>query len=280
MFARCAFRLALLLLALVPCAWSATIPVVGAGTVTAAGSLTPELEPASPLLLGRVSRVTDGDTIQVSLPSGPIKVRLASIDAPERGQPGGREATAALAARLKGRQVGLEVVNQSDGFHRMVAIVWIGDENVNEWLVRQGHAWAFRGPYLHDRRMCAIERIARAAQLGLWARAERNYAPWEWRHVRPGQYDRLKDFEAETVEECASTAPAGSRDAAASQHGGRAQVAASRCTIKGNISRSGRIYHLPGSASHARTVIDETRGERWFCSEDEARAAGWRAPRD
>jgi micrococcal nuclease len=49
------------------------------------------------------------------------------------------------------------------------------------------------------------------------------------------------------------------------------------CRIKGNISRSGaRIYHVPGGQSYPRTQIDESRGERWFCSEEEARAAGWR----
>jgi len=48
------------------------------------------------------------------------------------------------------------------------------------------------------------------------------------------------------------------------------------CRIKGNISGSGRIYHVPGSDSYERTKIDESKGERWFCTEEEARAAGWR----
>jgi len=48
------------------------------------------------------------------------------------------------------------------------------------------------------------------------------------------------------------------------------------CQIKGNIGSSGRIYHLPGSDSYAGTRIDESKGERWFCTEAEARAAGWR----
>jgi hypothetical protein len=51
------------------------------------------------------------------------------------------------------------------------------------------------------------------------------------------------------------------------------------CRIKGNISGNGKIYHVPGSDAYAKTRIDESKGERWFCSEDEARAAGWRAPR-
>ena len=50
--------------------------------------------------------------------------------------------------------------------------------------------------------------------------------------------------------------------------------------IKGNINRKGeRIYHVPGSRSYAETIIDEGKGERWFCTEAEAIAAGWRAPR-
>ena len=50
-----------------------------------------------------------------------------------------------------------------------------------------------------------------------------------------------------------------------------------QCRIKGNVSRSGtRIYHVPGGASYAKTRIDTSKGERWFCSEAESRAAGWR----
>lgn len=50
------------------------------------------------------------------------------------------------------------------------------------------------------------------------------------------------------------------------------------CRIKGNISyQTGkRIYHVPGGRWYSRTKINESKGERWFCSEAEARAAGWR----
>lgn len=53
------------------------------------------------------------------------------------------------------------------------------------------------------------------------------------------------------------------------------------CNIKGNISiNSGeRIYHLPGQMFYAGTKISPAYGERWFCSEAEARAAGWRKAR-
>jgi hypothetical protein len=51
--------------------------------------------------------------------------------------------------------------------------------------------------------------------------------------------------------------------------------------IKGNISLNGgqRIYHVPGSRDYDSTKIDESKGERWFCTEQEAVSAGWRASR-
>lgn len=60
------------------------------------------------------------------------------------------------------------------------------------------------------------------------------------------------------------------------RHGTAEDAPAKGCAIKGNVSAHGRIYHLPGQMDYARTRINERQGERWFCSEAEARAAGWR----
>ena len=46
---------------------------------------------------------------------------------------------------------------------------------------------------------------------------------------------------------------------------------------KTNISKSGKIYHIPGSPWYEKTKINTDKGERWFCTEEEAKAAGWRA---
>jgi cold shock CspA family protein len=54
------------------------------------------------------------------------------------------------------------------------------------------------------------------------------------------------------------------------------------CVIKGNISieTGNKLYHLPSMEDYESTVIDPAMGERWFCSESEAIANGWRrAPR-
>ena len=49
------------------------------------------------------------------------------------------------------------------------------------------------------------------------------------------------------------------------------------CVIKGSVFSSGdRIYQVPGGEYYAATRINPAKGERWFCSEAEATAAGWR----
>lgn len=54
-------------------------------------------------------------------------------------------------------------------------------------------------------------------------------------------------------------------------------ASAQECNIKGNVSTQGeRIYHVPGQKYYDDTRISASHGERWFCSEEEARAAGWR----
>ncbi|HEY3339922.1 MAG TPA: hypothetical protein VGK18_15590 [Propionicimonas sp.] len=51
-----------------------------------------------------------------------------------------------------------------------------------------------------------------------------------------------------------------------------------RCLIKGNVSYNTgeRIYHVPGQKYYQSTIINEAKGERWFCTEAQARKAGWR----
>ena len=56
------------------------------------------------------------------------------------------------------------------------------------------------------------------------------------------------------------------------------QDEAQDCLIKGNISKSGKIYHTPDSKFYKRVKIDTSKGERWFCTVEDAIDAGWRAP--
>jgi hypothetical protein len=60
-----------------------------------------------------------------------------------------------------------------------------------------------------------------------------------------------------------------------------AEGARGACRIKGDITATGeRLYYRPGDPAYAWTRIDEAAGERWFCSAEEAEAAGWRGPAD
>lgn len=166
--------------------------------------VTPAPAAGQPVLVGKVLSVTDGDTIKVQLDSGPITVRFDAIDAPERSQPWGREAYAELARRLKRQVVGLEVRTQ-DQYDRLVAVVYLGDENINGWMVRQGHAWAYR-QYLSEADYCTWEASARSAQLGLWSLPPQGwYAPWEWRRVQRGEGGAFTDFSHETAERCVAS---------------------------------------------------------------------------
>ena len=106
---------------------------------------------------GVVIKVSDGDTIHVSDSLGTkIKVRLYGIDAPETeksnrktghvskpGQPYGDEAYRPLQGKLQRQRVRLDVMD-IDRYRRSVCIVWIGDRNINQEMVAEGWAWAYR----------------------------------------------------------------------------------------------------------------------------------------
>jgi endonuclease YncB( thermonuclease family) len=198
-------------------------------------------------LSGRVVKIADGDTITLRADDGTlIKVRLAEIDAPEQGQPYGRRSREALAQLVSGEDVRV-VVQDTDSYGRTVGRPYVDDLDVCAEMVRSGSAWAYK-KHLTDPVLLTLEDIARDAKRGLWSLPDTDRVPpWQWRwQNRPNP----------------------------------ARVADAKCPIKGNInSRGERIYHMPGQENYAATRISETRGERWFCDENEARAAGWRAAR-
>lgn len=262
-------------------------PSQATATAAVAGAANPTPARDTPVLAGTVIRVVDGDTLNVQLSSGPITVRLGSVDAPEYDQAAGSDAKAALARRLNGRQVELAVETQ-DQYERLVAIVYLGGENINSWLVQQGHAWAYR-QYMSDPRYCVWEADARLYRRGLWAAPPGSQkAPWEWRRAqRDDGAFAFTDYQRETVSNCVKAMGKGGdqrdRNNPSTGAGGivpaPASATGSNCRIKGNISESGKIYHVPGSDWYERTQINPAKGERWFCTEAEAKAAGWRAPR-
>ena len=193
------------------------------------------------------ARVIDGDTIDIS----GQRIRLHGIDTPESGQSCQRDGISwlcgAQATKTLRELIGDADVSctkrDRDRYGRIVAVCQANGVNLNAAMVLSGMALAYR-KYSDDYN--GQEVSAKAARRGLWA--GQFVPPWDWR--------RGKRLASETA--AANDNPKG-------------------CRIKGNIGSKGdRIYHMPGGRWYDRTVITASKGERWFCSEEEARGAGWR----
>lgn len=228
----------------------------------------PTIAAAATTITG-IARVSDGDTISIE----ETRIRLNGIDAPETDQvcldeagntyPCGIAARDELARLVRNRTVTC-TGNETDRYGRRIMTCFFGETDINAAMVTGGWALAFRryaDIYVGE------EQAARARQAGLWPGAF--IAPWDWRHRGP-QTEILGSVSVPIN---------------AQQHLLPQPVASpsptTGCQIKGNISRSGsRIYHVLGQQDYDRTKITESKGERWFCTEDEAQAAGWRRARN
>lgn len=145
---------------------------------------------APTVLEGRVVGITDGDTLTLLVDEEQVRVRLAQIDAPESGQPYGRAAKQALSELAFGRDARVEVVDV-DRYGRTVGEVVVDGRNVNQQLVREGHAWAYT-KYSRSLEIIELENQARAAGRGLWALPlEQRTAPWSWRRAKRDQRSRV-----------------------------------------------------------------------------------------
>lgn len=136
--------------------------------------------------IGRVSRVGDGDSLQIILSDSgaEVRVRLYGLDAPELDQPHGREARDFLAKLLTNREVRVEK-EDVDQYGRVVGQVFDSGLSVNLTLVASGHAWVYE-QFCQEpvcRQMKAEEAQARRKKRGLWAQAKPQ-PPWQWRKAK------------------------------------------------------------------------------------------------
>ena len=208
-----------------------------------------QVRPETNLTRYRVDRVIDGDTIKVFIDDKSETVRLIGINTPETVHPEkavecfGAEASFKLKELLEGRNVYLKedkTQNNKDKYNRLLRYVYRGDNLfINQWLIENGYAFEFtyEVPYIYQNEFIQAQNKAKIAKLGLW---------------EDGVCD---DFNSSIVQENKKN-----------------------CLIKGNISYNTeeKIYHLLGCDNYEKTVINEAKGEKWFCSEEKAIEAGWR----
>ena len=202
----------------------------------------------SPNRLHLVTEVVDGDTIEIN---GSTRIRLLEIEAPERGECYFTESKEALSNLIEGKYVRLEKdISGVDNFGRLLRYVFLSQEGamddtfVNDYMLEQGFAdiyevsqdKRYRDILMHGRNEAVTMRK------GMWSACEEELEL------------EMERFETNTFPPDLT------------------------CVIKGNVSKSGygKVYFLPGCADYQRTKIDFEKGDMYFCTEEEAQAAGFK----
>jgi endonuclease YncB( thermonuclease family) len=138
---------------------------------------------SDPVFSAKVSKVLDGDTIEVMSSGKTLRVRLWGIDTPEWQQRFSREAKEFTQRRLAGRRVELRAKTW-DTYGRLVALVLVEGHSFNAELVREGLAWVHiyycKEPICRQWRQ--LERDAKRAGRGLW-QDKNPVAPWKWKQT-------------------------------------------------------------------------------------------------
>lgn len=169
-----------------------------------------------------VVAVPDGDSIDLA---DGRRIRLISIDAPERSRCFADEARKKLSDLTLNKSVRLKQITK-DSYGRQLALVYVGNNFIQYDLVSGGYA-KLTGSSLQNGILEQASNSAKEQQLGI-------YSPT----CRP------------------KTAP-------------------NNCQIKGNTRAGTHIYHLPECDNYTQTNIDLSFGDQWFCTEQDAREAGF-----
>ncbi len=206
-----------------------------------------------------VVRVVDGDTLDVLINGKVERIRLIGIDTPETVDPRkpvqcfGIEASNKAKTLLMGKEVMLEgdpTQGERDKYGRLLRYVFLPDStNFNLRMIKEGyaHEYTYTVRYRYQTEFKDAQKEAMGNKAGLWG-----------------------------AECAAASAPIiSSQSAQTPPH--ENNNTSGTCTIKGNINANQeKIYHLIGCGSYEKTAIDESAGEKLFCTEQDAINAGWR----
>ena len=238
-------------------------------------------QPGAGAAIVGTARVIDGDTLRL----GGTRIRIQGIDAPETDdvcrRPDGSRwrcgdwSTEVARDLFEGRHMVCHDLGERS-YDRVVARCMLGETDFAEAMLAAGAARAcerFARRHPHSLGYMALEAAAADARRGIFDGTPPPRAGFCLpRNAQAGG--------ADTGAPQTSTPQTGTPGTIAWNPAPDPdrRLAAAGCTIKGNISQTSgeRIYHLPGQAHYDSVIIRPELGQRWFCSEEEAQAAGWR----
>ena len=221
--------------------WFLAPPINWSSTTNSLANLSPFKRET---IAGRAVAVT-GDTLRIK----GSYLRLTGIEAPELSQRCrnargrrwrcGRSARTALRRLLGRRTVTCTIASRDKQKNLLKGTCEVGEKDVAHSLVLAGRAFATGGSYAsYD----SAEREARTKKRGIWR----------------GKAQKPSEYRTATWDRAKRRAPEG-------------------CPIKGRILRKrDKVYVVPWAANYRSVRVRRNRGERWFCSESDAIAAGWR----
>ena len=201
-----------------------------------------------------------------------MRVRYLGIEIPSEGTPAMDTLLAERALQynrflVEGRTVELEQgASEKDPQGRLLRYVYVDGEMVNKALLVSGYAVvADFPPDLRERPAFAVaEESARRDQRGVWEPPR----PPDGQGTPTATPTPVQSFPGGTL-----PVPPGAlgRNTKCDYSGSAIPV------IKGNVDprTQERIYHVPGGLFYSTTEVSESDGDRWFCTEEEALAAGW-----
>ncbi len=190
----------------------------------------------------KVTGIVDGDTIKVRVGTKTETVRIIGLNTPERGQCYYQQASSKMQSLAQSRYVRIErdySQTNRDKYGRLLRHVHLTDGRVAaKVMIEQGFGreYTYAKAYRYRNGFIKAQKSAQSKRLRMWSACAKPVT--------------VKKPTTQTT---------------------------SSCKIKGNISSSGeKIYHVPGQRHYSITVITPSKGERWFCTETQARNAGWR----
>ena len=135
---------------------------------------------------GTVTRVVDGDTIEVFENNLVSKIRLIGVNTPETLDPRkevecfGLEASMFLKKELEGKKVKLEAdktQTDKDTYGRDLRYVFLNETNINKKIIEEGYGFEFtyKKPYVYQEDFKKAEKLAKENKKGLWNKNACNY---------------------------------------------------------------------------------------------------------